>query len=49
MLEVFHAFAEDVVFEVFTIESNGERERQTGIETVRLGRVAREGEQVIEV
>lgn len=46
----FHAFAEDlVVFEVVTIESKGERERQTGIERARLGRVAREEEQVIEV
>lgn len=46
----FHAFAEDiVVFEVFTIESKGERERQTGIERVRIGRAAREGERVIEV
>ena len=46
----FHAFAEDiVVFEVFTIESKGERERQTGIERVRIGRAAREGEQAIEV
>lgn len=46
----FHAFAEDlVVFEVSTIESKGEGERQTGIERVRIGRAAREGEQVIEV
>lgn len=36
-------------FEVFTIESKGERERQTGVERVRIGRAAREGEQVIEV
>lgn len=50
VLEVFRAFAEDlVVFEVFTIESKGERERQTGIERVRIRRAAREGEQVIEV
>lgn len=46
----FRAFAEDlVVFEVFTIESKGERERQTGIERVRIGRAAGEGERVIEV
>lgn len=46
----FHAFAEDlVVFEVSSIESKGEGERQTGIERVRIGRAAREGEQAIEV
>lgn len=46
----FYAFAVDlVVFEVVTIKSKGERERQMGIERARLGRAAREGEQVIEV
>lgn len=46
----FHAFAEDlVVFEVSSIESKGEGERQTGIERERIGRAAREGEQAIEV
>lgn len=46
----FYAFAEDlVVFEVFTTESCEEMERQTGIERVRIGRAAREGEKVTEV